>query len=641
MHSPVSVSHAAAFCSDRQFCIEVFARRASLCSFLRTVLPSSFAIGSGCSQAAAAPIVPVDILTQGGFALCASWVREPQCAWVHIRCPKSLFHDVSVNSLSSVAEQCVCAISNLLKHCKDAECHWTIEAPSRSTFWSTWLGKHLLSTAVDVSLSSFGSRARGCIRFASSAPSCLADLPSPYPAPVKSSSEVVLGRLYRSLASAMLTFLNVQAPTVPPLEAAQIGTGGQPRKASFSPVPEFKLFMQVPLQCVPKLDGKSRLVEPLSTQGVVVPVGSKLLQPLASLTAVSGNGGGSNSCQPAMSALSSASSSPGVATPFPTSASCRASRCPFGLGGVALGLRGSDTGASTGPFRATGCVDVPGQCVERALATSVQAVEGEVSKQPSEGALATSIQVEGEVSEQPFEGALATSVQVVGRNCVAEGPRCPTKVSCATSVSTDVVAPVPSEGPRCPTKVSCATSVSTDVEAPVPSTRAEGRGKPQRPSEGALETSVQVVGCEAELLASSPSFSLGAESLLHIFDLLPAEVPARGVRDAREKGWSAGAYSHGTLCGLRRSTRVFPAVVKAAVAWLRAKVPAATFSAIAIYSNVCAPMHKDKNNMEGSLNYVVPLTTFRERGIWVQCSKGQVTKDYTSWQGAWQDLTGV
>ena len=268
VHSPESVSHAAAFCSDRKFCIEVFARRASLCSFLRTALPSSLAIGSGCSQAAAAPIVPVDILTQGGFALCASWVREPQCAWVHIRCPKSLFYDVSGNSLSSVAEQCVCAISNLLKHCKDAECHWTIEAPSRSTFWSTWLGKQLLPTVVDVSLSSFGSFARGCIRFASSAPSCLAELPSPYPVPAKACSEVVLGRLYRSLATAMLAFLNVQAPIVPPLEAAQIGTGGQPRKTSFSPVPEFKLFMQVPLQSVPKLDGKNRLLEPLCVQGV-------------------------------------------------------------------------------------------------------------------------------------------------------------------------------------------------------------------------------------------------------------------------------------------------------------------------------------------------------------------------------------
>ena len=547
VQSPESVSHAAAFCSDRKFCIEVFARRASLCCFLRKVLPSSFAIGSGCSQAAAAPIIPVDILTQGGFALCASWVREPQCAWVHIRCPKSLFHDVSVNSLSSVAEQCVCAISSLLKHCKDAECHWTIEAPSRSTFWSTALGKQLLSSTVDISLSSFGSSAKGCIRFASSAPGCFADLLSQYPVPARAGSEVVLGRLYRSLATAMLTCLNVRAPCIPPLEAAQIGTGGQPRKASFSPVPEFKVFMQVPLLSVPKLDCKNRLLEPLSAQGVVVPISSRLLQPFASLTAVSGEGGGSNSCQSALSAQSSISSSPSGATPLPSPAPCRASCSHFGLGGVALGPRGSGTGAG--------------------------AVEGEVSEQQSEGVLATSVQDASEVSKQQSEGVLATSVQVAG------------EVSCHTG-SSDV------------------TSVSTKVEAPVPS----------------------VVGCEAELFASDPSFSLCAESLLHIFDLLPAEVPARGISDAREKAWSAGAYSHGTLCGLRRNTRLFPAVVRAAVSWLRDKVPAATFSAIAIYSNVCTPMHEDKNNLAGSLNYVVPLTTFREGGIWVQCDGGQVVR---------------
>ena len=30
--------------------------------------------------------------------------------------------------------------------------------------------------------------------------------------------------------------------------------------------------------------------------------------------------------------------------------------------------------------------------------------------------------------------------------------------------------------------------------------------------------------------------------------------------------------------------------------------------------------------MEGSLNYVVPLTTFRDGSIWVQCNEGQVAR---------------
>ena len=118
----------------------------------------------------------------------------------------------------------------------------------------------LLSSSVDVCLSSFGSSARGCVRFASSAPRCIAGLLPPFPKPaLKASSEVVLGRLYRGLAAAMLAFLHVRVTGIPPLQAAQIGTGAQPRKAVLSPVPEFKLFMQVPLSSVPKLDCKKPL----------------------------------------------------------------------------------------------------------------------------------------------------------------------------------------------------------------------------------------------------------------------------------------------------------------------------------------------------------------------------------------------
>ncbi|CAE6963869.1 unnamed protein product [Symbiodinium sp. CCMP2592] len=95
-----------------------------------------------------------------------------------------------------------------------------------------------------------------------------------------------------------------------------------------------------------------------------------------------------------------------------------------------------------------------------------------------------------------------------------------------------------------------------------------------------------------------------------------------GVNDAREKAWSAGAYSQGTLCGLRRNTRTFPNAVRAAVRLLRARFPHATFATVAIYSNVCTPMHRDANNLEGTANYMVPVTSFGKGGIWIQDDKG-------------------
>jgi len=131
---------------------------------------------------------------------------------------------------------------------------------------------------------------------------------------------------------------------------------------------------------------------------------------------------------------------------------------------------------------------------------------------------------------------------------------------------------------------------------------------------------------EAELLASGLGSAVRADDLVNLFQTLPAETPARGVADAREKAWTAGAYSQNKLCGLRRNTRAFPCVVSAVVRYLRACFPGASFATVALYSNVATPMHKDGNNMLGTLNYVAPLTSFEKGGIWVQDAEGDQSR---------------
>ncbi|CAE7940064.1 unnamed protein product, partial [Symbiodinium necroappetens] len=125
----------------------------------------------------------------------------------------------------------------------------------------------------------------------------------------------------------------------------------------------------------------------------------------------------------------------------------------------------------------------------------------------------------------------------------------------------------------------------------------------------------------------SLSGAIGENDLLHIFDALPHETPARGVKDAREKAWSAGAYCQGTLCGLRKNTRRYPFSVKAAVKLLRAHVPHAEFSCVAIYSNTCTPFHRDRNNLAGALNYVLPLTAFTKGEIWLADEAGDTWRN--------------
>ena len=78
-----------------------------------------------------------------------------------------------------------------------------------------------------------------------------------------------------------------------------------------------------------------------------------------------------------------------------------------------------------------------------------------------------------------------------------------------------------------------------------------------------------------------------AEDICQLLDLLPGEKPARsgpGVKDAREKSWTAGAYCHGSMAGLRRNTLAFPnatrAVLKHILPRLKAKFGQVTFGAL-------------------------------------------------------------
>ncbi|CAE7225449.1 RE2 [Symbiodinium sp. CCMP2592] len=525
------------FCSASAFCVEVFARRACLCGCLRMGLPNSFAVGKGCSQAAAAPVVPMDILSPGGLALCASWAREPSCAWVHIRCPRSIFpnRQKSPHPSCDNADRCVYAISQLLKHCNDTETPWTVEAASRSSFWTTDLGKSLINSSVDIDLSAFGSPTPGCIRFASSLPLVLRSCASLATASrQKSSTDVALGQLYRALASVMLEHLHVRAPQVPPLAAAQVATGMQPRKFPLAPVPEFKRFVQIAVPQCPPLDSKNRLLTTLRVQDTVVPAGSKLVPPFSRLAADRVEGEGLIRNQVHRTSQAGAS----LAEHNPD-----ASDASSGLNQAAPPLCGS-------------------------------------------------------------AGALPSSSGLVGAACDSVHPSC----------NADMPPRMLSVGRAAPS--SCGSPAFPFSPSGV------GGAAPLALSPTCSGSLVCATECEAEMLASNLGARVDASSLVSMFETLPAEVPARGVDDAREKAWTAGAYSQNKLCGLRKHTRAFPRVVSAAVRYLRTCFPDACFATIAFYSNVCTPMHRDANNLEGTLNYVAPLTSFKDGGIWVQDDEG-------------------
>ncbi|CAE7654078.1 unnamed protein product [Symbiodinium sp. CCMP2592] len=470
--------------------------------------------------------------------------------------------------------RCVYTISQLLKHCNDTGTPWTVEAASRSSFWTTDFGKSLLESSVDIDLKAFGSPTSGCIRFASSLPLVLRSCANLAAASrQRPSADLALGQLYRALASVMLEHLHVRTPPVSPLAAAQIATGMQPRRFPLAPVPEFKRFVQVAVPQCPPLDSKNRLLTTLRVQDTVVPAGSKLVPPLSQLAADRVEGGGSICNQVHRASQVEASLDEHI-----PDASDMSGGVQQGGGSICNQLHRASQVEASLDEHIPDASDMSGGVQQAAPPPC-----GFAGAPPSSSGLV------GAAGDSVHPSCDADTTPCVQSNVRAAPPLCGSPAFPSSPSGLGGAAPL-ALSPRCSGSLLCATE------------------------------------CEAELLASSLDARVDASGLVRIFEALPAEVPARGVDDAREKAWTAGAYSQSKLCGLRKHTRAFPRVVSAAVKYLRECFPGACFATIAFYSNVCTPMHKDSNNMEGTLNYVAPLTSFKNGGIWVQDDEGNQSR---------------
>ena len=166
-----------------QFCIEVFAKRAELTAAVRQVLPNSFGVGTGCDAHTPAPVIPIDVLFCSGQALCLSWVREPGCLWVHVRCPRAMFpighasHHVEC-APGPQAFALIKFLKCLVKHCRDTDTSWSVEAPSRSLLWERC--NHVaIGERVQINLRSFGHPYRSPVTIATSRPSAFSALALP------------------------------------------------------------------------------------------------------------------------------------------------------------------------------------------------------------------------------------------------------------------------------------------------------------------------------------------------------------------------------------------------------------------------------------------------------------------------------
>ena len=141
------------------FCLEVCAKRAILSGAVRRYLPGSFGVGLGVSPHIAAPVVRINPVSSEGSTLLARWAGEPECAWVHIRCPRSIFqvpHSCHILSDGECAKDFVEMVTSLVSVCKSRNVPWSFEAPTRSSVWDVKQLQPLLQPAAQINLCQFG-----------------------------------------------------------------------------------------------------------------------------------------------------------------------------------------------------------------------------------------------------------------------------------------------------------------------------------------------------------------------------------------------------------------------------------------------------------------------------------------------------
>ncbi|CAE7679264.1 unnamed protein product [Symbiodinium sp. CCMP2592] len=89
----------------------------------------------------------------------------------------------------------------------------------------------------------------------------------------------------------------------------------------------------------------------------------------------------------------------------------------------------------------------------------------------------------------------------------------------------------------------------------------------------------------------------------------------------RTTSYTVGAYYHAGSTGVRTNTRQRPWTA-ALMAYLVRACTHTTFSTVSLLRNVHMRTHRDKYNKPGSLNIVIPVSTFRQGHLWVEEDDG-------------------
>ena len=534
--------------SAAKFCLEICAKRAVLSGAMRTYLPGSFGVGLGVSPQIAAPVIRVDPLSTEGRALVAGWIAEPECAWVHIRCPRSVFpvlHSCHILPDSESAEAFISMFKSVTGLCNNAGIPWSFEAPARSSVWEHSVMRSLDFPRAQINLCQFGHPFRAPLVLACSVSGVFDALARKCEHKHASSFQRVDASPFErkgciALAATCIAEHLRLKPFVPSIssnQAAQVMTGLQPRKLPFRAMPEYKCVLRLGHVPRPALDAKQCLKQDLVVRGMTIPAGSKLLPP------------------------------------------------SFFQTGDRLGKASASI------------VDVNNTLDSRTNSDPV----------PQFKARAMS----PKASRTPPEPPKPKRIKVMSPTTDPGPPPCllnrDSKVLRFGSDDRDNEQEMPAN--------------TSPVSPMLLGFRTSEPGFDGRDNDHVMPADTSPVS--PALLGFRTS---GPADVPRVDPVSPAARSGPGVRDAREKSWTAGAHNHGSMSGLRRNTSAFPnatrAVLRHTLPRLKAKFGHVSFGALDLFCNIKTPLHADVRNAKGELNYVSPLCAFRDGEIWVEQPQG-------------------
>ena len=87
-------------------------------------------------------------------------------------------------------------------------------------------------------------------------------------------------------------------------------------------------------------------------------------------------------------------------------------------------------------------------------------------------------------------------------------------------------------------------------------------------------------------------------------------------------------YRHGGVLGVRNSTKDYPLATKVVNLFIQEKLGEhACWSTFSMHRNLNVKKHRDSHNARDKASYLIPISDFKDGGLWVQLKTGEEVKE--------------